>query len=681
MNRRRITAALLGLAASLPQARGAETALTLLGEDQPRAFFFRQAEGLAAARRMPYEQWERNFGRLMGVMGKVLDEEVPGRSRGLDYFVRFKRAHPEQTVLLHLNGNARDPRYEGGRFFAGHWLYHNGVTLTAGVPAAAGETTLHVSDATPFEVGGGRYRNSNDDLGLCMLGPDGRPDWSRSEQVQLLALDRRAKTLRVRRGCYGTAPRAFAAGAGYVAAHCVEGPWGKESNLLWAYNYATTCPRDTQGRTAADVYVAHLAELFGPGGALVAFDGLEFDVLFNAPGGANAKRRGADADADGRRDDGVVGGVNVYGNGVTAFCAALRAALGEGRLIMADGAFRGDREQRAVASLNGIESEGWPVLGDFHIDDWSGGLNRHAYWQAFGHRPALSYANIKFVEHGETPGDTAQAKVGFNSVRLAMAGAVLTDSAVTFAHRPDAPGGGIAIWDELVAGTEARPGWLGRALGPARHLADESPDLLAGATLADQLTSDDATIKPDGGTICIAARTPAAQSFTVRLRALPANRPDLTVVLAVRSAAMAATASEVPRLVHARLVAGPEGKAVGLPLMSWTGRPSFVSRFYFRKVPAGPAEIRLTFESAEPVWVERLSVHAASDGVVRSFANGVVLANPSDQPQEFALGVLAPAGPWRRLQASAGQDVATNNGTVVGGRVTLPARDALFLRR
>jgi hypothetical protein len=246
--------------AVVAQSVGADLSrLAVLGEDQPRAFFFRQSEGAAARQAMSYEQWAQAYGRLMGVMGKVLEEEVPGRSRGLDYFARFKREHPAQAVLLHANGNARDPRYEGARFFAGHWLYYNGATVLDPVPAASGEATLRVSDATLFEVGGGRYKNANDDVGLCVLGADGRPDWSQAEQVQLLAVDRRAKTIRVRRGCFGTPPRAFAAGRTYAAAHCSEGPWGKDSHLLWLYNYATTCPRDARGRTCSDVWVAHLA--------------------------------------------------------------------------------------------------------------------------------------------------------------------------------------------------------------------------------------------------------------------------------------------------------------------------------------------------------------------------------------------------------------------------------------
>ena len=67
--------------------------------------------------------------------------------------------------------------------------------------------------------------------------------------------------------------------------------------------------------------------------------------------------------------------------------------------------------------------------------------------------------------------------------------------------------------------------------------------------------------------------------------------------------------------------------------------------------------------------------------MVRAFARGLVLANPSDRAQVFELASIAPGRGFRRLQATGSQDGVTNNGERVGASVTLPARDALFLRR
>jgi len=189
----------LAFSAALAQTTDAAPTLQLLSAGYPRTFFFRQAEESAASGHADFAQWSGEFAGLMGIMGKALDEEVPGRSRNADFFTRFKAAHPGQAVLLHMNGNSRDPRFEGGRFFAGHWLYFNGATITADVPAQTGESLIAVSNPELFEAKSGRGgKNANDDIGLCLLDAQGRPDWGRSEQVELLALDKAKKTIRVR---------------------------------------------------------------------------------------------------------------------------------------------------------------------------------------------------------------------------------------------------------------------------------------------------------------------------------------------------------------------------------------------------------------------------------------------------------------------------------------------------
>jgi hypothetical protein len=117
--------------------------LRVLQDAYPRAFFFRSSEGFAANGRVPYERWDACFSRLMGIEGKVLEEEIPGRSvRNIDFFTRFKKEHPEQLVLLHYNGNARDPRFQLDEFFAGHFLYFNGARIVEDVPAEEGQTEI-----------------------------------------------------------------------------------------------------------------------------------------------------------------------------------------------------------------------------------------------------------------------------------------------------------------------------------------------------------------------------------------------------------------------------------------------------------------------------------------------------------------------------------------------------------
>lgn len=542
--------------------------LTILGPNYPRAFFFRASEGQAANPNTSYEAWEADFGRLMGVMGKALDEEVLGREkRNPEIFSRFKHAHPEQVVLLHLNGNSRDPRYHTEKYFAGHWIYRQATAIVGDVPAEAGETTIRVRDASDFHVNSGRYKNANDDVALFRRAADGRHEWAQCEQVQLLAVDRSANTIRVRRGCYGTRPLAFPAGTARAAAHQTEGPWGRTNHLLWYYNFATHCPRDADGKTAADRLVDDLAGWFGPGGKLAAFDGLEFDVMFHETHG--------DTDGDGEPDHGVIAGVNRYGIGMIEFARQLRARLGPNRIIQGDGALGpgGRRSQRAFQILNGIESEGFPNLHDWAFDDWSGGLNRHAFWAANAHPPAFSYINHKWNESvpGQ-PGEHRNPDVPFSRHRLAIAGAQFTDAAICYSFAPARdPDRRFGIWDELRGGTLHRTGWLGRPEGPAVHVAATSPDLLAGqghapagADLARRIAGPVAARATNRGVV-VQPTDPTSPRLTFTIRDLPTHGKDLVVRLTAQAEPRAGYPREMARFLECELSGGAHSLISGPP--------------------------------------------------------------------------------------------------------------------
>jgi hypothetical protein len=816
---------------------------------EPRAFFFRQSEGLARSGRMPFEQWEKMFLRLDGIMGKTLDEEVPGtQAPNIPFFIRFKQAHPKQAVLLHLNGNSRDPRWECGEFFAGHWLYFNGCRVTADVPAQPGEAVIAVENPELFRTQMGRYGDKNEDVGLCALGADGKPDWSRSEQLELLAVDAKAKTLRVKRAAFGTAPRAFAAGKAYVAAHMTEGPWGKRSNLLWLYNYSTRCPRDAKGRTCGDVLAADIARRFLPGGALAAFDGLEFDVLHFHPLGGQRGRQ-ADANADGKADSAVFDGVNAYGIGVYEFCRQLRAKLGPDRLIMADG--HSHRGQRSFGILNGIESEGWPHLGDPEIVDWSGGLNRHEFWRRNAAKPALSYINHKFMEPRKTAKDDERMiQPPLNITRLVMAGGLFTDSVFTYCILPPKSGRyHMGIYDELKMGAANRLHWLGKPLAPPARLALRAPDLFGGKS-AQRLRVEQAKLDTrEDGTLKITAPKPGAENLTLLVPAVALPEGDLFVHFRIKAKPMKGYPAPIPRLAwvgwrHAGdlmqqpplatgmtlsgqkdepiraetgasfRIADPaslagethraygvhppyrdakgsifwetmatipadkprltffsgltdkaKGKSDGVGLkvevrrdsnaeevlslhhrekqwvarsadlsrwagqtvrlrfttdpgpagntvadhafwgdvriesgethiagrdklaltpqriMTWANSDWFEAGFYFRNLGPRTVDLTFEFEGGEPVYLDRLTAHAAADAIARDYERGVVLANPSTGPFTFDLAKLFPDAKLRRLQGSAEQDPKHNDGSAVGATVTVGPRDALFLRK
>ena len=671
------TTAVISLAVSaIAPAQARDLArLKVLRDEYPRAFFFRQVEGMAARRGGTYEQWEKTFDRLMGIEGKVLDEEIPGRSiKNIDFFTRFKQRHPDKLVLLHFNGNARDPRWESDRFFAGHWVYFNGAKILTDVPAKEGETNIRVDKPNLFKVNMGRYRSRNEDIGLCALDADGKPDWHRSEQVQLISVDVKDKTIRVRRGCFGTKPRAFKAGASCAAAHATEGPWGDRNNLLWYYNYSTRCPRDKKGRTCSDVLVEHLAELFGPEGDLAAFDGLEFDVLKWRCGGG-MRVRGADCDADGKPDAGLHGGFNAYGAGVVEFCRKLRAELGDNTLILADGMHEGN--QRAFGILNGIESEGWPHLRDHEITDWSGGLNRHFFWDKNSRAPIANYINHKFNVPTGKPGVVRPPDVPFSTHRLVFAVGVFTNSAMCYSFAPPAERGApLGIWDEFRMGTENKLGWLGKPRGPAVRMAMHQPDLLKGKT---KPVGEGVHFERTSGGLKVTAANPKAEEIRFRLTDIPCDGSDLFVTFTVRGDEMKDYPPEIARMMYVSVE--PKGETKQERFMTWVNEKDFDSTFYFSKIGSDKVNLDFVIEGSEPLTISRVEARAHPDAMYRQFEHGLVLANPSPRSYSFDLARLLPGKAFRRLRGSPTQDPVANNGSTVGDKLELGPKEGLFLVR
>lgn len=663
----------LAFAAAAPRT-GFES-LLIGREEYPKAYFFRGvAEQIGRSRQPDYDAWEKTAGQLMGIEGKALDEEGDLR-KNIALYTRFKQQHPEQLVLLHYNGNARDPVPGISEFFAGHWLYFNGSKITSDVPAEEGETDLHVEDPSLFKVNTGMTRKAAEDIGLCRLDRNGKPDWRASEQVKLVSVDAARNTIRVKRAQFGTKALAFAAGKAYAASHVHEGPRGNSGALEWFYNYSTTCPRDAEGRTAADVLVEQFARLFGPGGELASFDGVNFDVLwFNNhyhPDLRNpSSPRGMDADADGRVDRGIVDGINVYGAGVTEFCRKIRAALPAGKVVNADG-FDVD-DQRSFGLLNGMESEGFPELRDHTARDWSGGLNRLFFWAANARPPVFNYINHKFIGSGRD----FRPPVPFHIHRLVFAAATFTNSAICFGYAPDPePGEKTGIWDELRKGVEHRVGWLGKPLGPAVRLAERQPDVLAGkGTRPEMFSGTGVRFTTESGALAVTNQDLGARQTRFRLKGVKTNGANLYVRLIARGMPLRRYPREIGRLVRVA-VAAPERQE----FMSWMNERDFASTFYFSGIQTPSVDLEITVEGSEPFWISALTAHAHADAIYREFERGMVLANPSPEPYRFQMAELFRGKSFHRLRGSSRQDTTVNNGASVGSELMLPPKDAIFL--
>ncbi len=101
------------------------------------------------------------------------------------------------------------------------------------------------------------------------------------------------------------------------------------------------------------------------------------------------------------------------------------------------------------------------------------GFDRARFWRRRGAQPRLSYPLVKFAPPNDYP-------VSFSRFRLTLAGALATNSAVSWYNEPGGsttdPPNNVVIFDEFVGGTLAKTGWLGAPRGETIHLAERGAD-------------------------------------------------------------------------------------------------------------------------------------------------------------------------------------------------------------
>ena len=650
--------------------------LEIFSDGYPRAFQF-----WTTTRRMIMEgevDTDRAFQTLNGVASPC--EYWPT-------YLAFKQQNPRKLVYLFTQGHvfAEEPcqfdPIDRSMFFAGHWVYFEGCQITADVLAESGQTMISVNDPSCFRMKPPEkpgWRATPEDIVLTRLDAQGRPDWYAAEQVRLVSVDLEAKTITVQRGCYGTNPLALKAGEAYAAAHAWW-DWGSNGGISWTANYSPHCPRDEQGRSAADLLLKRFAGLFQPGGELESYDGLEFDVMNFQPTSTNRGRRHFDTDGDGIADDGYRDGVNVYGVGVFDFCRRLRERLGADVLILGDGS-ASDTHQRCFTLFNGIESEWWPQWNDTDVTHWSNGINAHRFWKANAADPYFSYFVHKIGGHDRRVWNATP----YTTHRLVLAAAQFVDAAVThFYPIPPESGEEVGVFDELRNGRDRQLNYLGQPLGPAVSLALAASDRFHGngkrfthGFLA-RIQGQNIEVTQEGDAVRIASTDSAAQTLRFTIWSGDIDNEDLTVSFTARAAPWTGYPDEVARRMTVSVSTGAKPKSNAIFVNT---RP-FAPRLYFRNVQGPKVGLRFEVEGAAPIWLSKITTHAHADATYRLFENGLVLANPSDGPYEFDLRQIAPGVRYRRLRGSSQQDPETNNGQVVGDTVTLMPRDGLFLVR
>jgi len=692
--------------ASSGRGGGAPSGLEIFEQGYPRAFFFRQPEVEARRGNISYEEWEKRYLPLNGIVGKVLDEsnEHAGKYDNLPFFLRYKKNNPSKLVLLHYHGAGRRATDTASDFFAGHWLHYEGTNLTRPADESSSATVVHVADTSVFSLE--RSEGASDDI-VIAADDDGKPDWESAEQVKLEEIDAENGTITVERGAYGTEPRLFPADS-YLAAHVLTPPYPFESSLLrdvslWSYNFSTEGPRDAEGRNGASALVDHLVEKLGPGGLLASFDGIVFDVL--SFGVRNAQPMSdVDVDADGVGEKGIIDGLDVMGCGTVEFVKALRERLPD-KLIMADGQ-KPDKSQRGFGYLNGIETEGFPDIDDIELDYLSRGMNILGFWSENSTAPSMNYVSFKYVNREsekarrntfEEPNSSKDQS--YRKLRLVLASAQFAGASFTY-PKDWAPletlweqeNVMVRVFDELWQGVEQKPNWLGMPLDPTVHLAAESPDLLDGQgeswpqDLVERMTGEEISFARDKAGIVVEPTGPddntpvLEKAMAFELPEIEVPGEDFFVFLRIKVEPLEGYPGSIGRRVT--VTAAPDGDAnQTVEEFTWVNEKPFAATFYFKDVGPGPVTLGFEVEGDRPVVFEKLSAHSATDAMYREFEHGAVFANPSTRPYTFDLGGLFPGTSFRRLKGSEGQDPETNDGQLLGEELTLGPKDGLFVER
>ena len=619
-----------GLILNCGQVVGSELSnLSVFNEQYPKAIYFRNVENSAANTAISYEKWAKRWSKLDGMVVKALDEEIPGRSKEAQRkFIQYKKDNPEKLMLLHFNGNARDPNFDFDAFHAEDWTYFVG-TYSADVIGES-DSYINVRDASVFKA--------YDDIAIVPVGSNGSLNWKKAEQVKLLSI--KNNKIKVKRGLFDTQIKSYIKGRAYLAPHVSQpaiAPGSKQA--LWRYNFANTTDKGGMPKRLAQNLLKYLSK----GNSLNSFDGVEFDVLADIRGLNHPSRKVAiDYNFDGKASDLDKIAQQQYRVGVKELLTLLRESLGKNKLILADG--NEANQQREFSLLNGIESETWPSHWDPNVEQWSSGVNRHLFWQRRSFAPSLNYIKIGKLPDKNGPSTAPSA----NLRRLRIAGALFTDSVIAPAHR--VRGKGIDKWPELTGGARKYGHWLGKALSDIRYFSSNDPMLINY-----NLTKEDKNITYQGGDLHFRKTENRALKFSLTF--------DLDEVSDISLELKAIARSDlISRTSYISIT--PNNSKIQNN-MTWADEIPFESHFYFKDILKG--KNTLTFETdAVDLTLNDIKLVKGAKLIYREFEGGVVIANPATKKQKVTLDKAVVLAPYFDKKQS---------------QIIVPAKDALFLRK
>ncbi len=619
-----------------------------------------------------YEDWEENLVELDGFIGKLFPEEILDFDtvKSANWFNQFANTHPDKFVMVHFNGRARDPRMDNNTlYFAGHWMYHPGTTLTQ--PITETQTTFTVNDTSVFKfnVGNGSS-DKDDDIVIVPLDGSGNRLWDQAEQVTLVS--KNGNQIEVIRAQYGTTANSFNAGV-YLAPHAVGGPWNN-NNLVWLYNYDIDGPVDGNGKRCIDVFSDEVSNWFKPTGLLSDVDGIQFDIARRYVDTRNGRQ--VDQNNDGIADNQSPVLREKYELGVVQFYQDLRVKIGYEKLIIADGGLLDT--QRVVSEINGIEAEGFGDVNDTY-KEFSKAVNVFNYFTENSQMPQFSY-----VTHKDTESVTEEEFRKRERFVLASSQCLgVAFNSFVRNHYPRFPSKNIIIQDELYAGELATPHWLGGPLTDYIDISDNVADVWSGNGLSILMTSTEntfCTITPISETLQVSIDDNVREA-TITFKDV--NVPSGDFVFSFNAQAesnLDVFPAKTPRLIKMEILGGSSYVNDAEEILGFISTDKqYKTSYYIRDIGATTVDVKLTIEGDGNVNLSDFKLRASAQGLARAFDNGVVISNPSLNSLTFDLEQLFPGRSFKRLIATSGHDTVVNNGQDVGAILSVPALDGLFL--
>ncbi len=620
------------------------------------------------------------FGISQKYMADELEPRFPARNRV--WAVNYAKANPDKMVMLHLNGESRYVQFdEDGiydsederlgaedqekmfrAYFPGHWTYRVGSMLAEDI-TTTDQTIITVDNGSLYSAA--RYSgfggNCRDNLILVPVDGAGNRDWYNSEYCEVLEVN--GNQLTVRRGSHLSEARTFTAGSTYVASLASDGKndTGADTGPVswWYMNLSSECPRDKDGNNAAEVTADMIASWFAIGGECEALSGINFDVAyFDVKSSHNHGYY--DANNDGVVDGGWINGRNVWREGAVTFWERLRKQVGEDFIITSDAWNKYDTQ--AFGELSGPESEGLVQPSEY----WRGfsrPVNIQTYYREYSPQPIKYGFVVSKFSSGTQPDNIGRLTFG-----TAYALGAFTDCNAK----------------DYIPSRFQKPGCLGQLASPLQHVCKlETPlidwgadEILANMTsysasspMDSSVTTQNATAtKVNDGVRFSGNGSDASLTFSLDLNGLTLPAGDVTFFVEAESLDTVDAANgnhNVYRCMHVSFKDGnwethPE---VGSQSDWAAGTYAYImfgyiglnhtseSSFYFRResdlatVVAGAdptKKIHFTIQGGGDMKIKSIKMYNASDVIAREFDKGLIVVNPSCDPQTVDLHDVYP---------------------------------------